>query len=75
MVLSVVSYIPEKKGPNRTRLTVEGGIVHYPGYYGTPTVSLLTVKLLLNSVLSTPGARYVNLDIKGFYLNNPMKKR
>ena len=50
----VVSYITEKMYPKRTSLTVGGDIVYYPGDRGTPTVALLTVKLLLNSVISTP---------------------
>ena len=39
---------------------------------GTPTANLLTVKLLLNSVVSTPGAKFLGLDLKDFYLNTPM---
>ena len=35
---------------------------------------MLTVKLLLNSVVSTPGARFMTIDIKDFYLNTPMKR-
>ena len=44
-------------------------MVNYPSNYGTPTVNLLTVKLLLNSVVSMPGAKFVTIDIKYFYLN------
>jgi len=33
---------------------------------------LLTVKLLINSVISTPGARFFTMDIKKLYLNTPM---
>ncbi|MCP4746066.1 MAG: hypothetical protein GY874_07975, partial [Desulfobacteraceae bacterium] len=33
---------------------------------------LLTVKLLLNSIISTPGAKFLGLDLKDFYLNTPM---
>ena len=32
------------------------------------------VKILLNSVISTKGARCVMLDVKDFYLNTPMKR-
>ena len=39
-----------------------------------PTADLMTVKLLLNSVISTPGAKFVTLDIKDFYLNTPMEE-
>ena len=41
---------------------------------GTPTADLLTVKLLLNSVISTEGARFMGIDIKNFYLNTPMER-
>ena len=41
---------------------------------GTPTADLLTVKLLLNSVISTPGAKFMTLDLKDFYLSTPMER-
>jgi hypothetical protein len=37
-----------------------------------PTAELLTVKLLINSIISTQGAKFVTMDIKDFYLNTPM---
>ncbi len=46
--------------------------MHYPGDAGTPTTNLLTVKLLLNSIISTPNAKFMTMDIKDFYLNTPM---
>jgi hypothetical protein len=49
-----------------------GDRVHYPGDAGTPTANLLTVKLLLNSIISTPNAKIMTMDIKDFYLNTPM---
>ena len=33
---------------------------------------MLTAKLMWNSVISTPGARYAGMDIKNFYLGTPM---
>ena len=39
---------------------------------GTPTASMLTIKLLLNSIISTPGAKFMAIDIKDFYLNTPL---
>ena len=41
---------------------------------GTPTADLFTVKLLLNSVVSTNRARLFTLNIKNFYLNTPMER-
>ena len=46
----------------------------YPSDCGTPTVDLLTAKLLLNSIISSPGAKFLTIDIKNFYINTPMKR-
>ena len=67
-----MNYRPEKVDPYCTRLTVGGNLFVYPGDCGTPTVDFLTVKLLLNSVISTPGAKFMTIDIKDFYLNTHM---
>jgi hypothetical protein len=64
---------PEKiNEPNRTRLVAGGDRVHYPFDAGMLTADLLTVKLLINSVMTTPGARFFTMDIKKFYLCMPM---
>ena len=70
----VVNYRPEKANPYQTRLTVGGNLLVYPGNCGTPTIDLLTVKLLLNNVVSTRGAKFMTIDIKDFYLNTPMSR-
>jgi hypothetical protein len=62
------------KGPNRTRLVMGGDRVHYLFNASTPTANLLTVKLLINSVISTPVARFFTMDIKNFYLCTPMSQ-
>ena len=67
-----MNYIPEKLDLYRTRLKVGGDRVNYLGDCGTPTVNLLTVKLLLNSFITTPNAKFITIDIKDFYLNTPM---
>jgi hypothetical protein len=51
-----------------------GDRVHYPFDADTPTANLLTAKLLINSVISTPGARLFTMDIKNFYLCMPMTR-
>ena len=64
----------EKAEPNRTRATMGGNLVHYPDDVGTPTASLLLVKILLNSVISSPGSKFATADIENFYLNTPLKR-
>jgi len=46
---------PEKKEKNRTRFTVGGDRINYPGAVATPTADMLVTKLLFNSVKSTKG--------------------
>ena len=70
----VVAYHPDKSDPYQTRLTVGGNLIAYPGDWGTPTVDLLTVKLLLNIIISTLGAKFMTIDIKNFYVNTPMAR-
>ena len=70
----VVDYRPEKIDPYCTRMTVGSNLIVYPSDWGKPTVDLLTVKLLLSSVISSLGAKFLTIDIKNFYLNTPMER-
>ena len=55
---------PHKEDPNRTRITVAGSQICYPGNVGAPTGSLKLVKLIINSVLSRCNTRFVSFDLK-----------
>ena len=70
----VVADRPGKENPHRVHFTVGGDRVEYPGKVSTKTAGLTTAKILLNSVISTPGARFCAFDIKDFYLNTPMDR-
>jgi hypothetical protein len=63
-----------KPDPYRIRFTAGGDKVEYPGNVSTPTVDITTVKCHLNSVLSTPQAQYMTVDLKDFYLNTPLAR-
>ena len=65
---------PNKKEINRTRLTVGGDRINYPGECSTPTADLVLIKTHLNSVISTKDAKCVMFDVKDFYLNTPMTR-
>ena len=60
--------------PLRTRLTVGGNRINYTGDVGTPTAEMILVKILFNSIVSTPGARFMSTDISDFYLVTPLKR-
>ena len=71
---TVVAFRAQKADPYCIRWTVGGNLVDYPGVVYTPSANLATIKLLLNSIISTKNARFVNIDIKDFYLNTPMSR-
>jgi len=71
--LRVVSnYRPSKADPYRVRWTVGGNKIEYAGDTSTPTADLTTVKLVFNSVVSTPNAKFATGDISDFYLFTDM---
>ena len=50
----IVAKIRSQKAETyRTRLTVGGNLMNFPGNVTTPTADLITAKLVFNSVLST----------------------
>ena len=65
---------PEKKEPSRTRFVVGGDRINYPGEVSTPTANMLVTKILLNSTISTRGAKFMTMDISNFYLNTPLAR-
>jgi hypothetical protein len=70
----VVTDRPQKEQPRRVRFTVGGDKVDYPFDVSTKTGGLTTAKLIINSVVSTPEAKFCAFDIKDFYLCTPMAR-
>ncbi len=56
-------YKPNKTEKERTRLTAGGDRINYPEDVGTPTADMIVFKCLINSVVSTKGAKCMMLDI------------
>ena len=67
------NYRPQKSDPYRVRCTLGGNLINYPGPNSAPTASIPLVNLLLNSVLSTPNAKFHTIDIKDFYLSTNLE--
>jgi hypothetical protein len=65
-----IKYHKEEK--ECTILTVGGDQIEYPGDNSTRTAGLTTAKTLINSVISTLGAKFLVIDIKKIYLNTPL---
>ena len=65
---------PTKAEIHRVRLTVGGDRLDYPGDPSSQCASLITTKLLINSTISTKGARFGTADIKNFYYGTPLAR-
>ena len=48
--------------------------INYPGNVTTRGADMKTIKLFLNSVVSTPDARFITAYIKNFCLNTEMER-
>ncbi len=70
----VCTYRSKKRDSYQTRITMGGNLVNYPYNCSTPTANLLTVKLMLNSIISTPNAKFMTIDLKDFYVNTPISQ-
>ena len=58
----------------RTRLTMEGKLISFPGDVTIPTEDIITTKLIFNSLLSEKNTKLICADIANSYLNNPMDR-
>jgi hypothetical protein len=68
----ICNYWPEKKDPHCMHIMMGGNLINYPDDCRTPTTDILTIKLLFNSVISIPNAKFMTIDIKDFYpMNGP----
>jgi hypothetical protein len=70
----VVDIKDHKEEKERTRLTVGEDQIEYPGDKSTRTAGLTTAKILINSVISTMGTKFLAIDIKKKYLNTPLRR-
>ena len=70
----VATLQPQKEEEHRVRVTVGRYKLDYPGITANDTASISTLKLILNSVISTPLARFLNLYINNSYYNTPMSR-
>jgi hypothetical protein len=70
----VCAYKPHKADTHRVRMTVGCDRVECPGEVGPKTADLMVAKAILNSVCSTKGALYMNMDIKNYYLSTRLER-
>ena len=62
----------KKQTHKRVRWTAGGDKIFYVGNVTTKTADITTAKCLFNSVLSTPSAQFMTMDLADFYLESHM---
>jgi hypothetical protein len=70
----VCDYKPHKTEKERVRLTVGGDRLNYSGDVATSTADITTIKILINSTLSTKDAVMMMMYIKNYYLGTPLPR-
>ena len=60
------------KKTHHTRLTVGGVLLPIDGNLSVPGATVTITKCMVNSIISTPNAKGLILDITNFYLNNKL---
>jgi hypothetical protein len=53
---------------------INDGLINYPDDVGVPTANLLLIKIFLDSIISTKGARFANADLANFYLMSLLRR-
>jgi hypothetical protein len=72
--MNTIRFIRRSDIPKGRKVTYgsQGGKREIPGEKSTRTAGLTTAKILINSVISTQGAKFLVIDINNFYLNTPL---
>jgi hypothetical protein len=68
----VINHRPQKDDPNFVRITVGGNLINYPYKLTTRTADMVSAKIMWNSMLSTPRAKFGGANIKNMYLETPL---
>jgi hypothetical protein len=70
----VINHRLQKEDPNCVSIIVGGNLINYPFKLTTHTTDMVSSKLLWNSTISMPGARFAGADIKNMYLETPLNR-
>ena len=69
----VCDYRPQKEEKKITTITVRGDRIYYQEEVSPKTAGLTTIKILLNSVVSSAEEKFMTADVKNLYLNTPTR--
>jgi hypothetical protein len=64
----VIDHWPQKDDHNRICITVSRNLIDYPYKLTTWTADMVSSKIMWNSIISTPNAKFGSANIKNMYL-------
>ena len=67
----VIDHCPQKDNPNWVCITTGCNLIDYPYKLTTRTADMVSAKIMWNSIISTPGDKFGDADIKNMYLKTP----
>ena len=68
----MIDHCPQTEDPNHVQIPVGDNLIDYPFELTACTADMVSSKILWNSVISTPDARFAGADIKNMYLKTPL---
>jgi hypothetical protein len=71
-VCFVIDNWPQKDDPNCVYITVGRNLMDYPYELTTWTADTVPSKIMWNSIISMPNAKFSGVDIKSMYLETPL---
>ena len=66
---------PLKTEKQRTTIAIGSNVLECDSNTESPVSNIITMKLLLNSVLNTPDAKFMHVDIKDYYLVTKINRK
>ena len=70
----VIDHWPQKDDPNHVCITVGGNLINYLYKLTTRTANMVSSKIMWNSIISMPNAKFGGADIKNMYLKTPLNQ-
>eukprot|EP00543_Licmophora_paradoxa_P018593 CAMPEP_0202475184 /NCGR_PEP_ID=MMETSP1360-20130828/92768_1 /ASSEMBLY_ACC=CAM_ASM_000848 /TAXON_ID=515479 /ORGANISM="Licmophora paradoxa, Strain CCMP2313" /LENGTH=115 /DNA_ID=CAMNT_0049102331 /DNA_START=1030 /DNA_END=1377 /DNA_ORIENTATION=- len=67
-------YCSKKENLRRIRFTVGRNLINHPDQTSTKAANITTVKIVINSILSTRAPKFATFDLKDFYLNTTINE-
>jgi hypothetical protein len=68
----VIDHWPQKDDPNHVHITIGGNFIDYPYKLTTQTADEISSKIMWNSIISMPNAKFGSANIKNMYLETPL---